>query len=443
MAETNLDLRYDQVCVVGAHNAYTGYFNALGGLNVARNQNLTIAEQLQQGVRLLQLDLYRDEEGGHFYSKHGSWIFETVALSVSLADVYTFLTSTDTSAIVSIGFEPHVSMEDEGTMRALLEEFAAAGLRDLLFDPSQWPFDQFQRWPTLRQMIEKSWRLVLFSQNRVSTAEPDFGRVLYQYDYMVENVYADSYKPPDWTKARDESLAISATARGLFLMNHFTNFSITESHAEVNDAQGITRQIEEMRELYFRTPNFINVNFFDEGAHGGPANAAAQFSPAVRLLENINLAKRFEMTGNIFLEVKGKDDKQTMVAQLMDDYKTVTIQPKSDHAGQRWTPIQVQGSAVGIAFIHIDKDGRMYALSGQAKNADVTVVPFTPGSIPDSIIWKNCERSNSSEFRAIQYGRNSDYNLNVRGSVKSGNKIATWTWSGGDDNERWRFILVP
>ncbi|HYC90218.1 MAG TPA: phosphatidylinositol-specific phospholipase C domain-containing protein [Thermoanaerobaculia bacterium] len=451
MPETDLDLRFDQVCFVGTHNSFTGNFTLTTSAPAGSNQDLPILEQLRRGVRFLQLDIYRHDDGS-FYCKHGGYFLDSVPLSTCLDEVATFLQE-DPSAVVAISMEPHVSFSDDGVVRALLDQYVQAGLWQMMFDPERWKFDEFQRWPTLRQMAGTYGRLVLFAENRVSKSDDDFRRILYMWDYAVENVYGkESLEAPTWTDARSESLAISATNRGLFVMNHFWNVTnitdlptpipLPDLLESVNNSEFIARHVEEMRALYFRTPNFINVNYFERGSGGGPETAATMFSPAFRLLENTDLRKRFEMTGNIYLEVKGKDDKQTMVAQLMDDYKTVTIQPKGDHPGQRWIPIHVQGSAVGIAFINIDRNGQMRALSGREKNADVTVVDFKPGSIPDSIIWKNCERTSSSDFRAIQYGKNSDYNLNVRGSVKTGNKIATWEWSGGDDNERWRFILV-
>lgn len=440
MADADLDLRYDQVSFVGTHNAYTGYFTGLT-FDAEQNQTLTIAEQLRMGVRFLQLDIYRDEDG-RFYCKHGGWP-PTVPLSTCLQDVAEFMTVTDPRSVIGIGIEPHLRDPGEESIRAeivgaLLAEFDAAGLGAMMFHPDNWEFDEFQRWPTLRKMIDSNWRLVVFSQDPAEAANPGDRRLMHQYAYMVENVYDEpSVSPPTWTDARKESRAISATDRGLFLMNHFQNFTFFANAEELNDAQDLARQIADFHDFYFRTPNFINVNNFERGNNGGALQAAKDNAPAVRLLEHINLAKRIQMTGNFYIEVKDRYEGQAMVVQMMDDL-TVTIQPKSDHPGQRWTPLFVQGGATGVAFINIDKNAKMRAISAPKGDSDVKMVDFDPDAIPDDIIWKNTDRTNSSEYKAIQYAKNDSSGLNVRGRVKTGNRIARWKWNDGG-NERWRF----
>jgi hypothetical protein len=443
MSETNLSLRYDQVSFVATHNSYTGYFFGPPEGFAGSTQDKDIPDQLKMGVRLLQLDIYREGSDGEFYCKHGDY-FEKVSLGRCLKDIQKFMTTTDQNAVIGISIEPHINMGDQKTVRDLMGAFKDAGLDTLIFRPDRWTFDIYQQWPTLRQMIQNNWRLVVFSQDSVvRTGDPEIDRILNQYDYFVETVYDEpSISAPEWTCARSESKALWATNRGLFLMSHFKNWDPFGDAAYTNRQEALDQQISTCKALYLRTPNFINVNYFEQGHNGGPKAVAAENSPATRLMAPINLTERLKMTDSIFIEVKGRYEGKTMVAQLMED-RTVKIQPKNPaEPGQLWLPIFILGSAVGIAFVNVKKFGTMLALSGKASNADVQVVAFDPAGIPDSIIWKGCDRTTSSEFRAIQHARNDDYNLNVRGSVKPGKSIATWTWSGGDDNETWRFNLA-
>ncbi len=217
------DRRYDQVCWLKTHNAYSceryGYVYA--------NQYYTIEEQLERGVRGFEFDTYK-----HSSQKspaltectvslcHGAcdvsnkWIYKPWRLgnealcfvNHGLAPIKKFLEK-HPDQIITIQLENYVLL-DRGAHEDMLDEYIeSAGVASLVLRPQDW--DPSQGWPTLSWMIQNNKRLVIFNDkpaNKQTKKQEILSRpfastkyTYYQWKTIVQN---------QWGGAKDINKAL-------------------------------------------------------------------------------------------------------------------------------------------------------------------------------------------------------------------------------------------
>lgn len=173
------DRRYDQVCWLKTHNAYSaeryGYVYA--------NQYYTIDEQLERGVRGFELDTYKrcmkkvagiGSEGCTVSMCHGvcdvsnKWIYKPWKpgndalgfVNSGLVPIKKFLEK-NSDEIITVQLENYVIF-DRGAHADMLDEYIEkSGVGPLVLKPEDW--DVSQGWPTLSWMIQNNKRLVIFN----------------------------------------------------------------------------------------------------------------------------------------------------------------------------------------------------------------------------------------------------------------------------------------
>lgn len=171
------DRRYDQVCYLKTHNAYSceryGYVYA--------NQYYTIEEQLERGVRGFEFDTYKHctkkNAGSHKCTVslcHGvcdvsnKWIYKPwkpgnealCFVANGLVPIKNFIEK-HSDEIVTIQLENYV-LFDRGAHEDMLDEYIeSSGVAPFVLRPQDW--DPSQGWPTLAWMIQNNKRLVIFN----------------------------------------------------------------------------------------------------------------------------------------------------------------------------------------------------------------------------------------------------------------------------------------
>ena len=263
------NLRYDQVCYATTHNA----FNYQGSF-LFPNQSAPVAQQLQDGVRGLMLDVYWLNNRPTVY--HGNNFLGNQPLINILDDIKTFLDQNPTQ-VVTIIFECYI------TAAQMADVFSQANLLPYLHAQSA-----AQPWPTLGTMVSNDTRLVVFTDVNDGQAYPWYH---YVWDYAVETHYT-AHSRSDFSCNYNRGNA----ANSLFILNHFiTNttfgYGILDSAQAINDSSYLHPRALDCWAMTGKIPNFLTVDFHDQGdlimvknlLNGSPLVGIAQAENLVRL----------------------------------------------------------------------------------------------------------------------------------------------------------------
>jgi hypothetical protein len=251
--------RFDRVTFPMTHNAMS---NADDGW-AAPNQNHGIARQLQDGIRGLMLDThYYDEVNGYTdarvdgvspldqaYLCHGTCDLGKRPLLDGLCDV-TQLLDAHRGEIVSIIFEDYVTPEDTAAV------MQAAGLTEyvhthVLGTP----------WPTLRELIDKNERLIVFSETPHDAPA--------WYHPAWKHIWDTSYT---YKSVADFDCATNRGQRSnaLFLINHWLQTSAglpdPTLAAQANASSVMLARAQTCSADAGRPPTFLGVDAYDVGA---------------------------------------------------------------------------------------------------------------------------------------------------------------------------------
>jgi hypothetical protein len=249
------DRRFDQVAFPMTHNAMSNADERWA----APNQRHGIARQLADGVRGLMLDThYYDVEAGQTldaplpgvsplvqaYLCHGVCQLGRRPLLEGLCDVTSFL-DRNRGEVVSIIFESYVTPADTAAV------LAAAGLDEYVYTHAG-------AWPTLREMIAKNQRLVVFTESDGGT--PAWYHPAWK---LIEDT------PYSFAKATDFTCSAHRGSRDspLFLLNHWVGAPLPSEKgaAEVNASGVLLARAQKCQTERGKLPNFVGVDFYDVG----------------------------------------------------------------------------------------------------------------------------------------------------------------------------------
>ncbi len=235
------DRRYDQVAYATTHNAFSVDAENFG----APNQSRAMRAQLDDGVRGLMLDAYIDR--GRPYLCHGPCSLGRRLLSDGLCDITRFLDERP-GEVVTIIFESYVTAAD------IERSFTESGLIERVH-----PHVMGERWPTLRELIARDQRVVVFT-DREGGARP-----------WYLNVWAYAWETPfsARTPAELDTCAMNRgnRANSLFIFNHFlTNPLASRELAQmVNLNPFLIDRAQRCQRETAALPNFVTVDYYDIG----------------------------------------------------------------------------------------------------------------------------------------------------------------------------------
>ncbi|KAJ1718375.1 hypothetical protein LPJ61_006662, partial [Coemansia biformis] len=234
------DRAYNNVSYACTHNSYS--YPPPEDLLVL-NQRRTIAQQLDDGVRALMLDVVRpvvsSDANGGIISKVLSWITgkpsDTAAkdpldsvhlchgscalidkgkLSDSLGTIREFLEANPREVVTLI-----IENVSGFAAQDLRPSFEAARIDTYAYVPefSPTPVHNGYPWPTLAQLIAKNQRLVVFIDDNADPSQVPY--ILPQWEYVVEIPYANIAPVKQFTCNQDRPR--DGVPRDLLVMNHF------------------------------------------------------------------------------------------------------------------------------------------------------------------------------------------------------------------------------
>jgi hypothetical protein len=282
----DLTKRYDETCFLTAHNAFAS--KASGWWY--RQQNLSITEMLEQGVRGFMLDIYQakgrksDEiylcHGGcsaFFAPQKGFWAtlksllgirhYETLASVLVSIREWLGVTRHE-NEIVTLFFENYVPDE-------LLNSILKKNIPELIFTPQEFK-EKNNQWPTLQELINNKKRIICFNEKKGEHKSENHGTTYCfpTFEYIIESKYG-SIIPREVCLQRTESADKNNENRSLLLFNYFSTPSVEKDARKNNGYYSIFSALLNCPQYavpnsgilipFDKKPNFIALDFVDQG----------------------------------------------------------------------------------------------------------------------------------------------------------------------------------
>ncbi|PIN27178.1 hypothetical protein CDL12_00038 [Handroanthus impetiginosus] len=265
----NNSLPFNKYAFLTTHNAFAieGEPSHTGVPRVTvTNQEDTITEQLNNGVRALMLDTYDYEGDIWLCHSFGGRCRDFTAFEPAIdtfKEIEKFLRA-NPSEIVTLILQDYVE-----TPKGLTKVFREAGLMNYWFPLSKMPRNG-QDWPLVRDMVANNQRLLVFTS--VESKEKTEG-IAYQWNYMVENQYGDDGMIGGSCANRQESSPLNDKHKSLVLMNYFPSLS-SKKNACVHNSQDLLQMLQTCHHAAGeRWPNFLAVDFYKRSEGGGTFQA--------------------------------------------------------------------------------------------------------------------------------------------------------------------------
>ncbi|KAJ7971110.1 PI-PLC X domain-containing protein [Quillaja saponaria] len=265
----NNSLPFNKYAFLTTHNAYAieGEPSHTGVPRLTfTNQEDSITQQLNKGVRGLMLDTY-DFDGDiwlcHSFGGncHDYTAFEP-ALD-TLKEIEAFL-SANPAEIVTLILEDYVQSPN-----GLTKVFTNAGLMKYWFPVKNMPQNGLD-WPLVSDMVANNQRLIVFTS--IKSKEQSEG-IAYQWNYMVENQYGDGGMKAGNCPNRGESSSLNDRSKSLVLVNYFNSAPVKQTTCLHNSGDVINM----LRTCYGaagnRWSNFVAVDFYKRSEGGGAFQA--------------------------------------------------------------------------------------------------------------------------------------------------------------------------
>lgn len=247
------DKTYDEVVFACTHNSYN--YKTTEPNFVLPNQNNSIEQQLEDGVRALMLDIHYPDEDIDA-DPNSLWLYHSVSfagfapLSKELEVVKKFLKE-NPGEIVTLILETYVSYDD------FKEAIEVAGLNEFLHRPTT-----LMEWPTLKEMVDNNQRLVVLTDEKAESTEDWYINV---WGVAVETHYSNKSRA-DFKCNNNRG----NPANQLFIFNHFIthNFlgtGLVDSAKQINKYNYLLNRIQDCESHLNNKANFITVDFYKSG----------------------------------------------------------------------------------------------------------------------------------------------------------------------------------
>ncbi|KDE02365.1 hypothetical protein MVLG_07079 [Microbotryum lychnidis-dioicae p1A1 Lamole] len=252
---------YSTVSIIGTHNSY-----GVSSGNVAANQNYPVTTQLNNGIRLLQVQGHMNN--GSLHLCHTScFLLDAGTLTSYLTLVKTWLDANPNEVLTLV-----LVNSDGIAPSTWAASYAASGMDDYSYTPSSVPI-AYNDWPTYKSLIDSGKRAISFlAQNA------DFEAVPYLIDEFT-NVWETPYDETSTSFPCTVDRVTGSYSDKMYMMNHFLGRNVsllgetftvpaTSSLNQTNAATGtgsLGAQASSCFSQYKYYPTFTLVDYYDVG----------------------------------------------------------------------------------------------------------------------------------------------------------------------------------
>ncbi|XP_039140780.1 PI-PLC X domain-containing protein At5g67130 [Dioscorea cayenensis subsp. rotundata] len=265
----NNSLPFNKYAYLTTHNSYAieGEPSHTGVPRVTfNNQEDTVTQQLNNGVRALMLDTYDFDNDVWLCHSTGGKCYDITAFEPAIdtmKEIETFL-SANPSEIVTLILEDYVS-----TPNGLTKVFNESGLMKYWFPLSSMP-QNGQNWPLVSDMVAKNHRLIVFTSIK---SKQETEGIAYQWNFMVENQYGDGGMNAGQCSNRAESSALNDETKALVLVNYFPSMP-NKYGACVDNSDELLNMLKTCYGAAGnRWANFVAVDYYKRSDGGGSFQA--------------------------------------------------------------------------------------------------------------------------------------------------------------------------
>ncbi|XP_042970489.1 PI-PLC X domain-containing protein At5g67130-like isoform X1 [Carya illinoinensis] len=265
----NNSLPFNKYAFLTTHNAYAidGEPSHTGVPRITFvNQEDTVTQQLNNGVRGLMLDTYDFQGNVWLCHSSGGQCHDYTAFEPAidtLKEIEAFL-SANPAEIVTLILEDYVQAPN-----GLRKVFIDAGLAKYWFPVENMPHNG-QDWPLVSDMVAKNQRLLVFTSIR---SKEESEGIAYQWNYMVENQYGDGGMRAGNCPNRRESPPLDDKTKSLVLVNYFSSLPFKMTACGHNSADLIKMLHTCFGAAGNRWANFVAVDFYKRSEGGGTFQA--------------------------------------------------------------------------------------------------------------------------------------------------------------------------
>lgn len=279
--------KYSNITEVAAHNSPFTRAN-----NAARNQEYPVTQQLNDGIRVLQGQAHMIN--GTLYFCHTSCDLLNEGTVEDYLRQVTAWVETHPFDVITIIFGNYnwADKDSDGNPLVTSVDFdspvRSSGLIDYIYQPPKTAMT-VDDWPTLGQMILSQKRVVTFIDYNWDTGNVPY--MLWQYYNIWETPFSPTDSSFPCTIGRPEGISDDQAKNMMYLANHNLNAEIAiggisllvPNTALINQTNAVSGEgslglmAKECAEKWERPPNFLIVDFYNQGpAPGSVFEAAAQ-----------------------------------------------------------------------------------------------------------------------------------------------------------------------
>ncbi|EIW71612.1 hypothetical protein TREMEDRAFT_16423, partial [Tremella mesenterica DSM 1558] len=252
------DRLYSNVTFLGAHDSYAV------GSSIADNQSKNVTEQLDDGIRTLQIQTHNATDGIHLC--HTSCdLLDGGTLENYLSSVASWVAANPNDVITLV-----IVNIDDLPPTSFTSAFTSSGLQRYTYSPSAAEIS-LRDWPSLGTLIDSGKTVVVFMDQ-----EADFTSVPWIIDEF-SNIFEDAFDVTEQSFACAVNRTAGSPSSQMMLINHFLdsvyNFGgasfFVPNRALVNETNSATgvgsigSHVDNCLQVWGRNPNHILLDFYD------------------------------------------------------------------------------------------------------------------------------------------------------------------------------------
>ncbi|KAI8140492.1 PLC-like phosphodiesterase, partial [Fennellomyces sp. T-0311] len=254
---------YNEVTYLITHDSYAH------GDNVAATQNEPILQQLNKGVRGLKFSAVLPEfvknkdDPRSLHLCHTSCTILDAGSAVDTLNQIAAWLKENPGEVVTIFWNNLYNLEN----RYIASAYQASSIMPYIYT-----FEEGSPWPTLKEMIDSGKRLVNFVDSGADPLSTPW--LMDEFANVFETPY-DNTNIDAFNCVVDRPASLESTDGMMYVVNHFLygviqlgmKIEVPQRDKAANtNGQPLEKHVTECSETFKRKPNFIEVDFYEQGA---------------------------------------------------------------------------------------------------------------------------------------------------------------------------------